>query len=1039
MQTDPKTIKIILVGVRDFDDENLHSLPATYDNVAELYSIFSSDHNALPKENITKFHGDSKSDILKSISKVTNTQKTTLLVLYYAGHGIYDEEESEFYLTTKKTNLNEVHIESISISELNRTINKSVKKTALILDCCYSEQAFEFLANKRNYFVMASSPKTETSKYPEGSKYSAFTNELVNVLRNGLESKSQFLTFNDIFRVAKERLAEKGFPSPKKVDRNEVEEFIIAKNVFRAAKVRKSGSTGKITSYTTRLKASLSKHKVKYFIELEIIDKAINGKETNNLISPNKTAYCLNDIPRLLERGVLAILGPPGAGKTTLLSKFSSENISTTNLITFVRMGLYRPSKSLFDLIDLQEFTTNEKTELLKSGRLIIVFDGVNEAPRENLDRVFGDINDFIESYPGNRFLISCRTSEFPDWVREFYLLLSVQPISEADVERQFISSFGEVQGAYIFNEFVAKQEIEKFKEVCQNPMLLSMFISVYKTLISEKAPGEYLNLRFTRTELYSLFINKYEYRERIKRIPFPIEKVLFVKNIREDIISYISYLMNDRLFVKKDELFALLAEGYNVNFNNVFDFKANGIKVSDIFRSITSQLPFKVIENFEDEPNEYTYIHQSFHEYYYALYLAKEFDRNFVDFSALTKLVSDSSRRKWEILIFLVGLSSKSREIVGHIITLAKQLNNQSYFLLASKCTKEASSTNIYDADDLIIRMIEAFKYWDIPFDYELIHGIKETMVQKSAEFPDRITKDLEWFVEKYAQYTPVNLRSHSTSELFALINGADLAMAIDAAFTLGKKGFDDQIQKDEVVYKIIGVIYEVPAELREHLVIALKELKSELSIKLLEGIVKDTKEKDQTRGYALNALGAIGSLDSIDTIVGYLLNHTNKYRDSASWSLQQLGLKAREADERLFTNIKRIYWEALINETTGQAAISAKGNLLYSLSKLDAKEYADRIIEFLNNESDEYVLEDGINAVGVLGGQNAVVFLLPFLDSGDPLIKVKAIEALTKLREKSAIPKIQEIAAHDKYASVREAAISSLQNLLPVKPIER
>lgn len=1034
MRIAPEHIKILLIGVRDFDDtENLHSLPAAYNNVNELYNIFISEGNNIPEKNISLYHGENKNDILKGLSRISKAPDTKLIIIYYAGHGIFEEEENEFYLSTSKSKLSQIHIESISINDLNKSIHKQVSKIALILDCCYSERAFDFLANRRNYFLLASSPKVKTSKYPIGSKFSAFTKELVRILKLGIPGKDEWLSFNDIYKHIKETLDKEKYPEPKKIDRNNIEELQIFKNLYRVKPEASFPITIAQTSrerYLLRFYENLKKQKVEYFIDLEIIDKSIYGQSANNFLSLDRTSYSLSDFPELLKTNMLAILGAPGAGKTTILSKYAIEYATQDNLISFLRMGQYRAEKRIIDLIDLKEFRKEEKDYLLNSGKLTVILDGVNEAPREDLDKVFDDIIDFTEKYPGNKYIISCRVSEFPDWVREYFTLLTIQPISEKAIRDQFISSFGKSPGENLFNRFIVKQEIDRFKELCQNPLLLSMFISVYKTPIKETDEAS-INLKFTRTELYTLFIEKYEYRERIKRRPFPFEKVLTRRNIREDIISYVSFLLGDRLFMEGDELFDFLAQGYNLNYNNVFDFKANDIKVAEIFRSVSTQLPFKVIENFENEPNQYTYIHQSFHEYYYALYLAKEFERGSIDNSELNSLIEDSSRRKWEILIFLVGLSSRSREIIGYIIKLAKSNNNQSFFLLASKCLQESNNSNRLDADDLIIRMIEAFKYWDIPFDYELIHSIKDTLKYKSNSFPKRIAKDLNWFVEKYAKYTPIYIRGFSTDELIFQLEHEDSQLSIDCVYTLGKKEYLDEGEKRKVVNVIVKKIKNCKIELREHLVIALKELKSESSIDILKEIVNNKKENEETRGYALNALGAICDLSTTDTIVSYLLDHDNKYRDSASWSLQQLGLKAKNTAPKLFAKIKKIYWDALVNEACNQPAISAKGNLLYSLSKLNATEYADKIIDFLKNEQDEYVLEDGINAIGTLGGKEAVSFLIPFLNSDDPLVRMKTIESLVKLNCTTVINQVESISNDDPYPIVRDAASYALKLL--------
>ena len=46
----------------------------------------------------------------------------------------------------------------------------------------------------------------------------------------------------------------------------------------------------------------------------------------------------------------------------------------------------------------------------LKSGKLLILFDGLDEVPTANVDNVIRKIGDFVDQYTAkNRFIASCR------------------------------------------------------------------------------------------------------------------------------------------------------------------------------------------------------------------------------------------------------------------------------------------------------------------------------------------------------------------------------------------------------------------------------------------------------------------------------------------------------------------------------------------------------------------------------------------------------------------------------------------------------
>ena len=49
----------------------------------------------------------------------------------------------------------------------------------------------------------------------------------------------------------------------------------------------------------------------------------------------------------------------------------------------------------------------------LKSGKLLILFDGLDEVPAANVDNVVSKIGDFVDRYSDNRFIASCRIAAY--------------------------------------------------------------------------------------------------------------------------------------------------------------------------------------------------------------------------------------------------------------------------------------------------------------------------------------------------------------------------------------------------------------------------------------------------------------------------------------------------------------------------------------------------------------------------------------------------------------------------------------------------
>ena len=56
----------------------------------------------------------------------------------------------------------------------------------------------------------------------------------------------------------------------------------------------------------------------------------------------------------------------------------------------------------------------------LKSGKLLILFDGLDEVPTSNVDNVIRKIGDFVDQHSQNRFIASCRTAEYKGGLTRF-------------------------------------------------------------------------------------------------------------------------------------------------------------------------------------------------------------------------------------------------------------------------------------------------------------------------------------------------------------------------------------------------------------------------------------------------------------------------------------------------------------------------------------------------------------------------------------------------------------------------------------------
>ena len=270
-----------LIGIETYEDEELHDLPAALDNVKELRKILWSKTVELPKSNVKReIDLRTRSDFEDKLYDLVETNDIDTLIIYYSGHGILDDDD-HFFLSFSETKVNRVRSHGLRIRNLSEILEGNNFNIVMILDCCFSEKAFDEF-EQRNFYVIASCPKNKTSKYPLNEEHSAFTQELIKILEEGIDNDQKGLSLNNIYEALKIRLKSKGFPEPRRTSSNEVGDLLITKNNFDVSRrLRKSDK-----EYLNKLFNALSKY------DSSIIEK-------NNNLSQRSSNY-LKEFKKLI-------------------------------------------------------------------------------------------------------------------------------------------------------------------------------------------------------------------------------------------------------------------------------------------------------------------------------------------------------------------------------------------------------------------------------------------------------------------------------------------------------------------------------------------------------------------------------------------------------------------------------------------------------------------------------------------------------------------------------------------------------------------
>ncbi|GAB1544302.1 hypothetical protein NUACC21_69780 [Scytonema sp. NUACC21] len=134
------------------------------------------------------------------------------------------------------------------------------------------------------------------------------------------------------------------------------------------------------------------------------------------------------------DKQYLMVLGGPGAGKSTFLRKVGLEALKAkkvefkhTCIPVFLELKTFTSNDIDIEKIIAEEFrrcgvlSTDEFTgKALETGKLLILLDGLDEVPTQNLNQVISKIEKFVDTYDQNRFIASCRTAAYRSSFRCF-------------------------------------------------------------------------------------------------------------------------------------------------------------------------------------------------------------------------------------------------------------------------------------------------------------------------------------------------------------------------------------------------------------------------------------------------------------------------------------------------------------------------------------------------------------------------------------------------------------------------------------------
>ncbi|MEM9006225.1 MAG: NACHT domain-containing protein [Cyanobacteria bacterium P01_F01_bin.86] len=357
------------------------------------------------------------------------------------------------------------------------------------------------------------------------------------------------------------------------------------------------------------------------------------------------------------EKQYLMVLGGPGVGKSTFLRKLGLEalkgqqgQLKGDQIPVLIELKTFRGKT-----IDLTAVITNQFeihgfpdaqafTELsLAQGKLLILLDGLDEVPTDNMNQVIEHIEDFAIQHDKNTFVASCRTAAYRTSFQQF----SDVTIADFDddqieqfIQRWFNSQLDqEADTANEYWQLLQQPENNAAKELAQTPLLLTFLCLIYEreqTLPNRRSTlyGRALNILLSEWSAQKRLPKKSIYKD-------------FHPELEKELLSEIAYnsFKEDRLFFSKSDIT-----------DRITTFLADTLDAPEyldgpaVLHAIEVQQGILV----ERATDTYSFSHLTLQEYLTALYILNN--------QLVSELVSQHlTDQRWrEVFLLVIGLMGR-------------------------------------------------------------------------------------------------------------------------------------------------------------------------------------------------------------------------------------------------------------------------------------------------------------------------------------------------------------------------------------------
>ncbi|WNE98445.1 ABC transporter substrate-binding protein [Streptomyces luomodiensis] len=237
---DPAATRAVLIGTSRY--AHLEQIPAVANNLSALAAALCAPRSwGLAPEHCTVIEDPTTAvEVLEAVRTAAEEATDTLLV-YFAGHGLVEPRRGELFLGLTGSIPHRSYTGLPYGTLRDVVLDGRAARQVMLLDCCFSGRVLGFMSAAgaeavisqveiEGTYLLASVPDTSFALAPPGEPHTAFTGELLRLLREGVPGGPEFLDLDTVYAQVYAALRAKGRPLPQKRDRNTAGGLALTRN-----------------------------------------------------------------------------------------------------------------------------------------------------------------------------------------------------------------------------------------------------------------------------------------------------------------------------------------------------------------------------------------------------------------------------------------------------------------------------------------------------------------------------------------------------------------------------------------------------------------------------------------------------------------------------------------------------------------------------------------------------------------------------------------------------------------------------------------